>query len=105
MEIEVHGISSQVFGFILSFLNNRRLQVVLVGSLYKNIQLMLEFLKAPFFSYYTLMIFLMMLSVILLIMLMILLTTLNVIRQQLELAPKHEFNPQDIVDWGRKLVD
>ena len=53
-------------------------------SLHKNIQLMLEFLKAPFlvlhFSYYTLMTFLMMLSVILLSMLMILLSTLNVIK-------------------------
>ena len=53
-------------------------------SLHKNIQLMLEFLKAPFlvlhFSYYTLITFLMMLSVILLSILMILLTTLNVIR-------------------------
>ena len=53
-------------------------------SLYKNIQLMQEFLKAPFlvllFSYYTLMTFLMMLSVILLSMLMILLSILGVIR-------------------------
>ena len=53
-------------------------------SLHKNIQLMLEFLKAPFlvlhFSYSTLMTFLMILSVILLSMLMILLCTLNVIR-------------------------
>ena len=53
-------------------------------SLHKNIQLMLEFLKAPFlvlhFSYYTLMTFLMMLSVILLSMLMILLSILSVIR-------------------------
>ena len=53
-------------------------------SHHKNIQLMLEFLKAPFlvlhFSYYTLMTFLMMLSVILLSMLMILLSALNVIR-------------------------
>ena len=53
-------------------------------SLHKNIQLMLEFLKAPFlvlnFSYYTLMIFLTMLSVILLSMLMILLSILSVIR-------------------------
>ena len=52
-------------------------------SLYKNIQLLLEFLKAPFlvlhFSYYTLMTFLM-LSVILLSALIILLSTLNVIR-------------------------
>ena len=46
-----------------------------MGSLHKNIQLMLEFLKAPYlvlhFSYYTLLSFLMMLSVILLSMLMI----------------------------------
>ena len=55
-----------------------------MGSLHKNIQLMLEFLKAPFlvlhFSYYTLMTFLMMLSVILLSMLMILLFILSVTR-------------------------
>ena len=53
-------------------------------SLHKNIQLMLEFLKAPFlvphFSCYTLMTFLMMLSKILLFMLMILLSILSVIR-------------------------
>ena len=53
-----------------------------MGSLHKNIQLMLEFLEGPFLalscSYY--MRFLMMLSVILLSMLMILLSTLNVIR-------------------------
>ena len=51
------------------------------GRLHKNIQLMQEFLKAPFlvlhFSYYTLMTFLMMLSVILLSMLMILLAILR----------------------------
>ena len=50
-----------------------------MGSLHKNIQLMLAFLKAPFlvlyFSYYTLMIY-----VILLSMLMILLSILSVIR-------------------------
>ena len=55
-----------------------------MGSLQKNILLMLEFLKAPFlvlqFSYYTLMNFLMMLSVILLSMLMVLLSTLSEIR-------------------------
>ena len=52
-------------------------------SLHNNIQLMLEFLKAPFlvlhFSYYTLMISLKMLPVILLSMLMILLSILSVI--------------------------
>ena len=52
-------------------------------SLHKNIQLMLEFLKAPFlvlhFSCYILMTFLAMLSVIWLSMLMILLSILSVI--------------------------
>ena len=55
-----------------------------MGSLLKNIQLMLEFLKAPFlvlhFSFYTLMTFLMMLSVILPSKLMILLSILSVIK-------------------------
>ena len=55
-----------------------------MGSLHRNIQLMLDFLKAAFlvlhFFYYILMTFLMMLSVILLSMLMILLSILNVIR-------------------------
>ena len=55
-----------------------------MGSPHKNIQLMPEFLKAPFlaqhFSYYTLMNFLMMLFVILLSVPMILLSTLSVIR-------------------------
>ena len=53
-------------------------------SRHKNIQLMLEFLKALFlllhFSYYTLITFLMMLSVILLYMLMMLLPSLSLIR-------------------------
>ena len=53
-------------------------------SLHKNIQLILDFLKAPFlvlkFSYYTLMTFLMTLSVIFLSMLMILLSIWSVIR-------------------------
>ena len=55
-----------------------------MGSLHKNIQLMLEFLKAVVlvlhFSYYKLMTFLMMLSLLLLSMLMILLSALSVIR-------------------------
>ena len=55
-----------------------------MGSLPKNIELMLEFLKAPYlvlhFSYCTLMTFLIMLSVILISMLMILLSILSVIR-------------------------
>ena len=55
-----------------------------MGSLHKNIQLMLKILEAPFlvlhFSYYPLMTFLKMLPVILLSMLMILLSTLSAIR-------------------------
>ena len=55
-----------------------------MGSLWKNIQLTLKFLKAPLlvlhFSYYTLMNFLMMLSVVLSSMLMILLSILSGIR-------------------------
>ena len=55
-----------------------------MASLHKNIQLMLEFLKAAFlvlhFSYYNLMIFLIMFSVIVLSMLMILLSVLSGIR-------------------------
>ena len=53
-------------------------------TLHMNIQLMLEFFKAPFsalhFYYYTLMTFLIMLFVVLLTMLKILLSTLSVIR-------------------------
>ena len=52
-----------------------------MGSLNKNIWLMLEFLKGPFlvlhFSYYTLIIILVMISVVLLSILMIILSTLN----------------------------
>ena len=55
-----------------------------MGSLLKNIQLLLEFLKVSFlvlhFSCYTLMTFLMMISVILLFMVMILLSILSVVR-------------------------
>ena len=81
------------------------------GSLHKNIQLMLEFLKGSIldllFSYYALMTFLMMLSVILLSLLMILLSSLNVIWhlwQQLELASELKSDLQDTVDWGRKSL-
>ena len=82
-----------------------------MGSLHRNIQLMLEFLKALFlvlhFSYDTVMTFLM-LSVILLSMLMILLSTLSVISHLicginwnwlLDLNLIHE-----TLDWGRKWI-
>ena len=85
-----------------------------MGSLPKNTQLMLEFLKAPFlvlhFSYYTLMTFLIMLFLILLSMLIILFSILNMIRH---LICGNNLNwllnlnlIYDTVDWGRKwLVD
>ena len=73
--------------------------------LQKNIQFMLEFLKAQFwvqhFCYFTSMTFLIMLSVILLSILLILLPTLNVIKhlifglQQLDLASELESDLQD----------
>ena len=84
-KVKSYGISGQVFGLISSF------SVVIIdgfqwfwmGSLHKNIQLMLYSLKTPFvvlhLSYYTLMIFLMMLYVILLSML-ILLSFLSMIK-------------------------
>ena len=83
-------------------------------SLYKNVQLMLEFLKAPFlvlhFSYCISMIFMMMLSVILLSMLIILLSILSVIRH---LTCGNNLNwllnlnlIYETLDWGKKwLVD
>ena len=81
--IKSYGTSGYIFGLIYSFLSNRQFLVLQVSSVHKNMQLMLEFLKALFlvlhFSYYTLMTFLMMLSVILLSMLMILFI-LSVIR-------------------------
>ena len=66
-KLKSYGISGQIFGLISTFLSNRWLRVVLDGkSSQKYMQLMLEFLKAPFlvlhFSSYTLMTFLMMLS-------------------------------------------
>ena len=83
-KLNSYGISAQVFGIIYFFLSNRQLRRILDGSLHKNIQLMLEFLKAPFldphFSYYTLMNFLVMLPVILLSNMMKLLSALSEIR-------------------------
>ena len=77
-----------------------------MGSPHKIIQLMLEFLMAPFlvlhFSHNTLMTFLMMLSVILPSMLMILLCSkcdqASEVWQQLELASELESDLQDTVD-------
>ena len=78
-KLKSYGISGQTCGIISFFLSNGQLQVVLDGK--SSQELMLEFLKAPFFvlhfSCYTLMTFLIMLSVILLSMLMILLLLSN----------------------------
>ena len=90
-KLRSYGISGQTFDLISCHFSLFLLFSVIggcgwfwMGSLHKNIQLMLEFLKGTFlvlhFSYYTLMIFLMMLSVILLSVLMILLSTLIVMR-------------------------
>ena len=85
-----------------------------MGSLHKNIQLILEFPKAPFlvlhFSYYTLMTFLMMLSMILLSLLMILLFILSLTRH---LICGNSYNwllnlnlIYKTLEWGKKwLVD
>ena len=58
-----------------------------MGSLYKNIQSLVKFIRAPLlvldFSYYTLMTFLMMLSEILLSMLMMLLSIVSVTRHRI----------------------
>ena len=76
--------SSEIFGLISSLLITDGFKWFWMESRHKNIQLMLEFLKAPslvlHFSYYTLMTLLTMLSVILQSMLMILLSILSVIR-------------------------
>ena len=69
---------------LLLFLVIDSFELFWMGSLHKNIQLMLEFFSGLFlvlnFSYNTLMTFLMMLSVILLSILIILLSILSVIR-------------------------
>ena len=84
-KLKSYGILGQIFGLIFLFSVIDEFEKFWMESVHKNIQLMQEFLKAPFlvlhFSYYTLMIFLSMLSVILLSMLMILLSILNVIRR------------------------
>ena len=83
-KLKSYGISGQIFGLILLFSVMDSFEWFWMESLHKNIQLILEFLKAPFlvlhFSYYTLMTFLTMLSVILLSMLTVSLSILSVIR-------------------------
>ena len=81
-----HGIPGQIIGLIFSFLSNDSFERFWMRSLQKNIQLILELLKAPFlvlhFSYYTLMT-IVMLSVIFLSTLMILFSILSVIRHRM----------------------
>ena len=108
-KLKSYRISGQIFGLISSFLSNRWFEWFWRGSLLKNIQLMLEFLKVPFlvlhFSCYTLMTFLMMLFEILLSMLMILLFILSVIKHLIYTSELLS-DLQDTVDWGGKcLVD
>ena len=81
----------------------------LMGNFHKNVQLMLEFFKAPFlvlhFSSYTFITLLMKLSAMFLSMLMVLLSILSVNRyqrQQLELASELEFDLQNTMDWAKK---
>ena len=82
-KVKSYGISGQIFGLFFFFSVTDVFRWFWMGSLHKNMQLMLEFLKGPFlvlqFSYYTLMTFLMMLSVISHSMLKILLSTLTAI--------------------------
>ena len=104
------------FGLFLLFLIIRDgFGRVWMGSLHKNIQLIVDFLRAPFlvlrFSSHAWMTFLMMLFAVLLSMLMILLSTPkydNVfdLWQQLGLAYKFESDLRDTMDRRRKwLVD
>ena len=80
-KLKSYGISGKVLALFLPFSVIDGFGWFWIGSLHKNIQLMLEFLKDPFlvphFSYYTLT-FLMMLFIILLFKLMILLSSLSV---------------------------
>ena len=108
-----YGISDQIFGLFLLFSVIDSFEWFWMESPHKNIQLMREFLKAPFlvlhFSSYTLMTFLTILSAILLSMLMILLSKCDQasdLWQQLELASDLKSDLRDTVDWGKKwLVD
>ena len=114
--LSLYGISGQIFGLISFFFAViDGLEWFWMKRLQKNIQSVLEFLKASFlvlqFLYYTLMIFLKMLFVILLSMLMILLLYFKCdqesdLWQQLELASELESDLRDTVDWGKEsLVD
>ena len=80
----VYGISGRCLALFLLFSVIDSFEWCWMESLHKNIQLMLEFLKAPFlvlhFSCYILMTFQTILSVILLSLLMILLFILTVTR-------------------------
>ena len=105
----LYGISGHRYlALFLLFLVIDGFQWFWVESLHRNIQLILEFLKAPFlvlhFSYYTLTTLLMMLSVIVLSMLNTLYSKCDqasALCQQLELASELESDLQDTVDWRK----
>ena len=82
-KLKSYGMSGQHMALFLLFSVIDSFKWFWMGSLHKNIQLMLEFVKGPFlvlhFLYYTLMTLLMMLYVLLASMSMILLSVLNVI--------------------------
>ena len=83
-KLKSYGISGQIFSLISFFSVIDDFEWFWMENLYKNIQLMLEFLKSLFLVLYffccILMTFLTMLSVILLSMLIILLSILSMIR-------------------------
>ena len=107
MELQVRYLALFLFFSVID-----GLQWFWMGSLYKNIQLMLEFLKALFlvlhFSYYKLMAFLMMLSAILLSVLMILLSILSVIRHLISGNNLNCFLKLNVIyktlDWSKKWL-
>ena len=86
-KLESYGVSGQVLDLTCLLCIIDVFRWLWMGDLYKNIHLILEFLKVPFlvlqFFSYKLVIFLMMLSVVLLSMPMVLLSTISVIRSDI----------------------
>ena len=126
-KLKTHEIFGQVSGLILSCLFSVKdgSEWLWMGSIHKNIQLMLVLFKAPFlvlhFSYYTSTVtFLMVPSLLLLSMLMIQIrcsdhsyrseyTSVTMIRSsdlswQLELVPECESDVREDLEWGWKWL-
>ena len=108
-KLKSYGISGQIFGLFLFFSVIDGFKWFWMGSLHKNIQLMLEFLNAPFlvlhFSYINDLLD----DVICDIAIYADDTTLyskcdqaSDLWQQLELSSELKSDLQDTVDWGRK---